>query len=128
MNDILQIKIIGLDPERYPNVSNNNYIDICYQLSEKAPKEWCNIFNDSFKNDNDVRIDNDSCEFIETWVREMQDIPAKFTIIKENVELANQHYHEKLLDDEKQRQDSYNQEKSSESIELDSILKSLDFG
>ena len=127
MNDFLTIKIIGLDPKRYPNVVNSNYIDIIYKLSEKAPNEWCAIFNDIFKDDKNVRIDQDSGQFIDTWVRDMDDIPEKFILIKDGVELSNQKYHDKLLDDEKLRRDSYSKQKNSKSLQLDKILDSLNF-
>ncbi len=127
MSDTTTIKIIGIDPKRYPDLSKNNYIDISYKLSEKAPKQWCVIFNDIFKNDGNVRIDIDSSQFIDTWVRDMEDIPWRFITIKEKIELTNKLYQEKLIDDEKAKKDSYNQNKSEKSIRLDEILDSLDF-
>lgn len=39
MSKLLTIKIIGLDPSRYPNVSKNNYIYISYQISEETSKD-----------------------------------------------------------------------------------------
>ena len=127
MKDILIIKMIGLDPKRYPNLSKNNYIDICYKLSEKPPKPWFVIFNDIFKSDGNVRIDQDSSQFIDTWVRDIEDIPTRFIKIKEGIELTNKLYQEKLLDDEKRNKDTYNQKKSAKSIRLDEIIDTLDF-
>lgn len=127
MNNPLNIKLIGIDPNRYPNLTKNNYIDISYQLSEESPKNWYIIFNDMFKKDGDVRIDKDTSQFIDTWVRDMEDIPARLELIKKNIELTNQLYHKKLIEDEETRKDSYNDAKSTKSIRLDEILDSLDF-
>ena len=127
MNNSLIIKIIGIDPKRYPNLTKDNYIDINYLLSEKPPKNWCVIFNDIFKNDGTVRIDLNSSEFINTWVRDMEDIPTRFITIKESVELTNKLYSKKLLDEEMVKKDAYNQAKNAKSIRLDEILDSLDF-
>ncbi len=82
MSKLLTIKIIGLDPSRYPNVSKNNYIYISYQLYEEISKEWSTIFNDIFKNDNKIRIDQDRRQFIDTWIRDIEEIPHEFNIIK----------------------------------------------
>ncbi len=127
MIDSLTIKLIGIDPKRYPNLSNNNYIDVIYQLSEPPPKNWCVIFNDIFKNEGHVRIDINSSEFINTWVRDMEEIPILFNTIKVSINSTNKLYHEKLINDEKTRRDAYNQTKSAESIRLDEILDALDF-
>ena len=127
MSNPINIKLIGIDPMRYPNLSKSNYIDISYQLSEKPHKDWCVIFNDIFKNDGNIRIDLTSSEFIDTWVRDMEDIPTRFTTIKESVALTNKLYSEKLLNDEIAKRDTYNHAKSEKCIRLDEILSSLDF-
>lgn len=127
MIDSLNIKLIGIDPNRYPNLSKKNYIDVIYQLSEPPPKNWCVIFNDIFKNDGHVRIDSDSRNFIDTWVRDMDEIPTMFNTIKESIETTNNLHHEKLLNDEEARKDTYDKTKSAESIRLEEILDSLDF-
>lgn len=121
------IKLISLDPERHPNVVNKNYIDIVYMLSEEAPKAWCEIFNDIYKNDKTIRIDNDSSQYIVSWIRDMEDIPKIFNTMKDNISLTNTTYQKNLLAEEKLRKDSYNQDKSKESIRLDEILSRLDF-
>ncbi len=127
MSNSINIKLIGIDPKRYPNLLKNNYIDVNYQLSEKPPKDWCVIFNDIFKNVGNVRIDLSSSQFIDTWVRDMEDITARFMTIKESIELTNKLYSEKLFNDEMIKKDAYNQTKSAKSIRLDEILNSLDF-
>ncbi len=127
MSNSSTIKLIGIDPKRYPNLSKDNYIDISYQLSEKPPKNWYVIFNDIFKNDGNVRIDLDSSQFIDTWVRDMEEIPARFKAIKESIELTNELYHKQLIDDERANKDAYNETKSAKSVRLDEIIESLDF-
>lgn len=49
---------------------------------------WSTIFNDIFKNDNKIRINQDRRQFIDTWIRAIEEIPHEFNIIKESLELA----------------------------------------
>lgn len=127
MHPTLTIKIIGLDPSRYPCISNKNYIDVSYMLSEEAPTLWLDIFNEIFKNDKTVRMDRDNRQRIETWVRNMEDIPNTFSLIKKAVALSNQKYHEKLVIDEKSKKDSFSHKENSQSNRLDLILSLLEF-
>ena len=128
MNESLNIKIKGIDPNRYPRVVNKNYIDIIFELSEKASKEWCIIFNDSFINNVDnIRINPEGGIFVETWVRDMEEIPEKLNLIKETSKLTNIKYKEKLIHDAELREDSYNQSQSVESERLKEILSELKF-
>ena len=101
MSDNINIKIKGIDPARHPNVANKKYIDVFFELSEKAAKGWCVIFNDSFVNNVDnVRINPEEGDFVETWVRDMEEIPEKLNLIKETTKLTNTKYMEKLIKEE----------------------------
>ncbi len=128
MSGSLNIKIKGIDPNRRPRIVNKNYIDVIFELSNKAKKDWCVIFNDSFSNTVDnIRIDPEEGSFVETWVRDMEEIPEKLNLIKETSKLTNTKYTQKLVQDAELRKDSYNQTQSAESERLEVILNELDF-
>ena len=127
MSQTVQLKIVGIDPKRYPKILNKNYIDIVYQLSEKAPKDWCSIFNDSFRSIKNVRIEADDGQYIETWVRDMDEIPKSLCSIKDGIQLCNEKYNDKLRTDEASRKASFSKKQSSASLKLEKILSALDF-
>lgn len=128
MRDIQALKVKGIDPNRYPILKNKNYIDIIFELSAKAPSDWCTLFNNLFSKDRgNVRIDPTEGYFIETWVRNMEDIPNKLQQIKENVRLSNQAYMDKIEEERKHRERSQNTKATLESDKLDQIINSLDF-
>jgi len=128
MSENLNIKIKGIDPNRRPSVVNKNYIDIIFELSEKATKDWCVIFNDYFsKSGNNIRINPEEGNFVETWVRDMEDIPEALTRIKEYTVITNTKHTEKLVQDAESRKDSYNHAKSAASERLDTIISNLNF-
>tara|TARA_B110000240_G_scaffold183672_1_gene217601 strand:+ start:906 stop:1109 length:204 start_codon:yes stop_codon:yes gene_type:complete len=67
MSENINITIQRIDPNRYPSVVNKNYIDIIFEISEKATKDWCVLFNDSFVNNVDnIRINPEEGNFVET--------------------------------------------------------------
>ena len=128
MSEFLNIKIKGIDPNRHPRIVNKNYIDIIFELSGKAEKDWCDIFNDSFSSNGDnVRVNPEEGNFVETWVRDMEEIPEKLSLIKEASKLTNDKYKEKLIHDAELRENSYNQKQSVESEKLEKILGELIF-
>jgi len=128
MSDTININIKGIDPNRRPRIVNKNYIDIIFELSEKANKDWCVLFNDSFSNNVDnIRINPEEGNYVETWVRDMDDIPDKLNLIKKASKDTNTSYAEKLIVDAELRENSYNQSQSVESEKLDRILSGLKF-
>ena len=128
MSDTININIKGIDPNRRPRIVNKNYIDIIFELSEKANKEWCVLFNDSFSNNIDnIRINPEEGNYVETWVRDMDDIPDKLNLIKKALKATNINYAEKLIVDAELRENSYSQSQSVESEKLDRILSRLKF-
>jgi hypothetical protein len=128
MSENINIKIKGIDPNRRPSVVNKNYIDIIFELSDKANKDWCVIFNDYFsKSANNIRINPEEGNFVETWVRDMEDIPDTLSLIQEHIGITNTKYSEKLIKDAELREDSYNKVQSVESERLESILSGLNF-
>jgi hypothetical protein len=128
MSENINITIQRIDPNRYPSVVNKNYIDIIFELSEKATKDWCILFNDSFVNNVDnIRINPEEGNFVETWVRDMEEIPEKLNLIKEVTKLTNTKCMEKLIKDAELRDNSYNKNQSAESVRLEEILNELNF-
>ena len=128
MSENINITIQRIDPNRYPSVVNKNYIDIIFELSEKATKDWCVLFNDSFVNNVDnIRINPEEGNFVETWVRDMEEIPEKLNLIKEVTKSTNTKCMEKLIKDAELRDNSYNKNQSAESVRLEKILNELNF-
>lgn len=97
MNSFNDIKIIGIDEERAPKVRKAAYIDLFFKLSIKPPLDWCDDFNAlGHKIDPAAKIDKAKGNVIETWVREMDLIPAHLEKLKTTVTLCNQQYMEKI--------------------------------
>ena len=81
MSDINNIKVKGLDPKRYPNLRGNNYIDVVFELSQKAPRDWCADFNLLISRDqNNAKVNPDEGLYIETWVRDMLEIQKELDL------------------------------------------------
>ena len=97
MEGISDIKIVGIDEQRYPRIRKAPYIDIFFKLSQQAPKEWCDYFNDLGKRlEPPVKIEKNAGLFIEAWVRDMEQIPGYVDKIKKAVEESNLKYVERL--------------------------------
>lgn len=97
MQDITEIKIIGLDQTRLPRTDKKTYIDLFFQLSEEAPQIWCELFNDSTSRlQPSIKIDKKRGLFIDTYVRNMDDIPAHLELLKQKVAEANSLYAETI--------------------------------
>ena len=97
MQDISDIKIIGIDEKRPPRVRKEPYIDLFFRLSHAAPEQWCDDFNNlTRKLDPPVRIDKSEGVFIDTYVRDMNHIPAHLDSIKENIRSCNAQYIERI--------------------------------
>lgn len=97
MQDISDIKIIGIDEKRPPRVRKEPYIDLFFRLSHPAPQDWCEDFNNlTRKLDPPVRIDKSEGVFIDTYVRDMNHIPAHLDSIKENIRSCNAQYIERI--------------------------------
>ena len=126
MNDLVKVKVKGIDSKRRPCLVNKNYIDIIFE--DKADKDWCVLFNDSFTNSGaNVRVNPEEGQYVETWVRDMEDIPEILDLIKEHTSQTNFTYSDKLVQDDIKRKEAYNQVKSIASERLDKILGDLNF-
>ena len=97
MQDISDIKIIGIDEKRPPRVRKEPYIDLFFKLSHPAPQDWCEDFNNlTRKLDPPIRIDKSEGLFIDTYVRDMGHIQAHLDSIKEKILSCNAQYIERI--------------------------------
>ena len=125
-----EIKISGFDESRPPRVRKEPYIDLFYQLSEEPPQEWCEDFERFGRLLHPhAKVDKASRCFINTYVNDMNVIPAHFAQLKQAVFECNTHYEEKLRKraEELARQNRILSEGSSEQFKLNRIVESLDF-
>ena len=96
MNTISDIKIIGIDEERPPQIRKEAYIDVFFKLSKQAPKDWCEDFNALGRQLNPaVKIDINKGIVIDAWVKNMNEIPAHLEKIKLKVKECNEQSIEK---------------------------------
>ena len=128
MDKFLNLKIKGIDPNRVPHLENNNYIDVVYELTEKAPREWCVEFNNFFsKERHKTRIDPKNGLFIETWVRNMNEIPTELDHLKQKIIICTKNYNVNLQKKNARLKDLQSEKKSEEVKKLEQIIASLSF-
>ena len=97
MDGSSDIRIVGIDENRYPRIRKAPYIDLFFKLSRQAPREWCDFFNDFGKKiDPGAKVDKTQGLYIEAWVRDMELIPVQFDRIRKAVEESNERYAEYL--------------------------------
>lgn len=97
MNTISDLRIIGIDETRPPQIRKEAYIDVYFKLSAQAPEDWCDEFNALGRKINPaVKIDVKKGITIEAWVKNMNDLPAHLEKIKLKVKECNELYLEKL--------------------------------
>ena len=78
LEDISDIKIVGIDEKRPPRIRNEPYIDLFFRLSHQAPKKCCQDFNKLAKDsDPPVKIDDNVGIFIDAYVRDMDCIAPR---------------------------------------------------
>lgn len=97
MEEISDIRIIGLDEKRPPRIRKEPYIDLFFKLSHQAPKEWCEDFNKlTAKLDPGITINKKEGLFIDTYVRDMNNIQSHLDEIKKKIAACNQQYIEAI--------------------------------
>ena len=90
------LKIIGMDEKRPARISTSPYIELFFKLSYQASLTWCQDFNLIFdKYKYSVRIDINKGVFIETWVRNMEEISGHFELLKAKIVECNEAYAKK---------------------------------
>lgn len=93
MQGISDIKIIGIDETRPPQIRKEPYINLYFKLIHKAPQDWCNDFNNLVaKGSFPVKIAPESGMIIETWVRKPEEIPLALDKLKKSVIACNEQY------------------------------------
>ena len=130
MTSFNELKVIGLDTNRPPRIRKEAYIDLYYQLSEDAPEEWCEDFAAFGRQLNPLaKVDNTSRCFINTYVNDMELIPAHFAQLKQAVAECNAQFLEKLRQREQAlaRDNADLREEGGQQYRLNEIVASLDF-
>lgn len=132
MQGISDINIIGIDATRPPYIRKQPYIDIYFELSHQAPKDWCNDLNSLFSLNsitNNTKITTQEGLFIETWVRDPDEITVLLEQIKEIVSECTRQYIERIQLAAQQSGDSdvTQIDESSPQAILNKIVASLNF-
>jgi hypothetical protein len=97
LEDIGDIKIVGIDEKRPPRIRKEPYIDLFFRLSHQAPKKWCQDFNKLAKDlVPPVKIDDNEGIFIDAYVRDMDTIAMHLEKIKRKIVLCNEQYIEEI--------------------------------
>ena len=131
LNSISDIRIIGFDKNRPPQVRKENYIDLFFQLSQQAPAEWCEQFNKLGNQlEPTVKVNKSDGIILETWIRDMNLIQVHMDKIKEKITLCTQ----QMLQNIKQKEldalakNTSIQGQDGEQNKLNLIVASLDYG
>jgi hypothetical protein len=130
MSDIKDIRIIGFDNDRPPRVRKEAYIDLFFQLSQKAPLDWCEDFNALGRKANpSPKIDKNKGVHIESYVNNMNLIAQQLVAVKALLLECNQQYQQKI--DEKARilaaSNASLQGQEGEQLKLNQIVDALSF-
>jgi hypothetical protein len=130
MSDIKDIKVIGFDNDRPPRIRKEAYIDLYFQLSQKAPLDWCEDFNALGRKVNpSPKIDKNKGLHIETYVNNMSLIAQQLASVKALLLECNQQYQQKI--DEKARilaaSNASLQGQDGEQFKLNQIVDALSF-
>ena len=120
-----------MDENRPPRLRKEPYINLYFRLSHKAPPDWCEGFNDLLvKHEYAPKINAEEGLYIETWVRNPDEIAGLFQTLKETVTECTAQYIEKIAAS-KRVSDSDNdllqKEGGGEQGRLNKIIAGLDF-
>lgn len=130
MTTINQIKLIGIDEERPPLMRKEAYIDLFFKLSQKAPQDWCEDLNKmGHQVEPSFKIDKANGSIVETWTRDMDQIPQQLEKIKKKIKECNEQYLERLrlkvISDAAKTVSANGQD--SKQAKLDLIIATLNF-
>ena len=88
-------RIVGLDETRPPVIQRMPCIDLFFELNERAPKDWCDLFSSrTGKPRYPVKISPEDGLFVETWVRNSSEIESALVSVKAMVAGCNGAYDE----------------------------------
>lgn len=131
MQGISDIKIIGVDATRPPFIRKEPYIDIFFELSHQAPKDWCKDLNSIFAinhSTSNASINEKEGLFIKTWVRTADEITSLLEQLKEEINECTHQYIERIQLSSQQPVGETSQiNESSEQANLNKIIASLIF-
>ena len=97
MEGISDIKIIGIDDKRPPVIRKEPYIDLYFKLSHQAPVDWCKDFNTILsKHPTTPKIKEKEGLYIESWVRNPDDIKTLLKQLKDAVAESTRRYIERV--------------------------------
>ena len=130
MKNTEDLKIIGIDKARPPMIRKEPYIDLVFELSEKANMQWCKDFNELFSaTEDNVKINLEDCLYIETWVRTMDEIPKHFINLKTKVSQCNQIFkdRQKAITEAANNKNKTLAEEQGPQGQLNNIISKLNF-
>jgi hypothetical protein len=130
MSDIKEIRINGFDQDRPPRIRKEDYIDLYFQLSQKAPLDWCEEFNALGRRITpSPKIDKNKGLHIESYVKDMNLIEKHLGDVKALLLACSQQYQNKI--DEKARvlaaSNASLQGQEGEQFKLNQIIDALSF-
>lgn len=130
MQDISDIRIVGIDENRPPRVRKEPYIDLFFKLSHQAPEAWCEDFNKlAGKSEPAIKIDKNKGLFIDTYVRDMSDIQAHLDKIQKKITACSEQYLENIRQTElaSAEKNSSLQGEGGKQAQLNTIVAALKF-
>ncbi|NVJ60252.1 MAG: hypothetical protein HWE27_07680 [Gammaproteobacteria bacterium] len=129
MEGTLQLKVIGMDPNRPPVIRKEPYIELYFKLNAKAPIQWLKSFVDLVSNGPyPIKMKPAESDIIGTWVRTPAEVEAAFHYIKSQVIANTDHLNKRLLAQKSAEQALANGiVLTPEQIELNTIVANLDF-
>jgi hypothetical protein len=130
MEGISDIRIVGIDEKRPPRIRKEPYIDLIFQLTHKAPVDWCHDFVGSQSNmQYKSTINTEDCLFIETWVRTPDEIAGHLQTLKTLVTECNARYIAKIqaIDRDREGDNDKLQNEAGPQGQLNRIIAGLDF-
>lgn len=87
------LNIVGMDPERPPQIQPRPCIDLFFALDHEAPEEWCEEFHTlATKARRTTKIASPENLFVETWVSTTAEIQKTFDELLTIVEDSNAAY------------------------------------
>ena len=130
MEGISDIKIVGVDERRPPIIRKEPYIDVYFKLSHQAPVDWCKAFNSlTSKLASAPKIKEKDGLFIETWVRNADEIIPLLELLKGKIVECTKLYIEEI-EAASNKNNAANASAMSETGEqgrLNQIIASLNF-
>lgn len=129
MEGISDIKIIGFDENRPPMIRKEPYIELFFKLIHQAPKEWCNDFNQLVSKEKyAAKITPATGLYIESWVRNPDDIAKILASLKQAITTCSDNYIARAEAERKAATSAYGKPGESDAqTRLDRIIEALDF-